>query len=318
MTRPALLIALPCVALAAGAGAYFAARPPAPRAPVAPEDVASERAGGLSPPPAGVPPAPVPRKKVLRISADPNNLPFTNDRLEGFENKVADVLAEELGCELEYIWRAQRRGFFRQAFKEGECDVVLGVPVGFDMATTTAPYYRSSYAFVSRKGRAPGIASFDDAALRKLKVGVQIIGDDGSNTPPAHALAERGIVDNVVGFTVYGDYAEPNPPARIVEAVAKGDIDVAVVWGPTAGYFAKKSAVPLAVAPVRPAVDDSGLPFAFGIALGVRRGNAEFRDRLDAILKKRKADIDRILDGYGVPRVVKPQGAPKKGEGGPP
>jgi mxaJ protein len=277
--------------------------------------VALMLAGSLAPAPPS--PSPPPRR-VLRISADPNNLPFTNDKLEGFENKVAEVLAAELGGELEYTWRAQRRGFFRQALKENECDVVLGVPVGFDMATTTAPYYRSSYVFVTRKDRGPNVASFDDAALKTLKIGVQLVGDDGYNTPPAHALAERGVTDNVVGFTLYGDYAEPNPPALIVDAVAKGNIDVAVVWGPTAGYFAKKSAVPLAVTPVQPAVDKSGLPFTFGIALGVRRGNTELRDRLDAILTKRKADIDQILDDYGVPRVAKPHDPPKKDKEGPP
>ncbi|HEY1186976.1 MAG TPA: substrate-binding domain-containing protein [Gemmata sp.] len=250
--------------------------------------------------------APMPRKKVLRVSADPNNLPFTNDKLEGFENRIAAIVAEELGADLEYVWRAQRRGFFRQSLKEGECDLVLGVPVGFDPVTTTAPYYRSSYVFVSRRDRGAVVASFDDPALKKLKVGVQLIGDDGYNTPPAHALAARGLIDNAVGFTVYGDYSEPNPTARIVEAVASGNVDVAVVWGPTAGYFAKKSSVSLDLKPVKPAADAAGLPFAFAIALGVRRGNTEFRDQLDAILKKRKADIDRILDGYGVPRVPKP------------
>jgi quinoprotein dehydrogenase-associated probable ABC transporter substrate-binding protein len=261
--------------------------------------------------------APAPRKLVLQVSADPNNLPFTNDRLEGFENRIAAILAEELGTDLEYSWRAQRRGFFRQALKEGECDVVMGAPVGFDLATTTAPYYRSSYVFVSRKDRALGITSFDDPKLKKLKIGVQLVGDDGYNTPPAHALSSRGHVENLVGFTLYGDYSEPNPPARIVEAVAKGDVDLAVVWGPTAGYFAKKSPVPLVLTPVAPAMDRGGLPFTFGISLGVRRGNTALRDRLDAILKKREADIGRILDDYGVPRAARPQGGAPKKEGRP-
>jgi mxaJ protein len=304
MMRRLLIGLIPVAALAAGAAAYLATRPPASVL------VGAGNAPGLPPPLAEDRVAPMPRKKVLRVSADPNNLPFTNDRLEGFENKLADLLAEELGVEVEYTWRAQRRGFFRQALKEGECDVVLGVPVGFDMATATAPYYRSGYCFVSRRDRPLNVSSFDDAVLKGLKIGVQLVGDDGANTPPAHALAERGLIDNVVGFTVYGDYAEPNPSARIVEAVAKGGVDVAVVWGPTAGYFAKKAPVPLDVAPVKPAVDASGLPFTFGIALGVRRGNTEFRDLLDGILKKRKADIDRILDEYRVPRVAKPEGAP--------
>jgi ABC-type amino acid transport substrate-binding protein len=132
--------------------------------------------------------APEPRKKVLRVSADPNNLPFTNDKLEGFEDKIAAILAEELGADVEYTWRAQRRGFFRAALKEGEAEVVLGVPVGFDMASTTAPYYRSSYVFVTRKDRGLAVKSFDEPSLKTLKVGVQMIGDDGTNTPPAHAL----------------------------------------------------------------------------------------------------------------------------------
>jgi quinoprotein dehydrogenase-associated probable ABC transporter substrate-binding protein len=243
---------------------------------------------------------------VLRISADPNNLPFTNDRLEGFENKIAAIISQETGAELRYNWRAQRRGFFRTAFKEGEADLVLGVPAGFDMALTTAPYYRSTYVFVARKDRDPRVRSFDDPALKLLRIGVQVIGDDGTNTPPAHALAARGLVGNIAGFSVYGDYREPNPPARIIDAVANGDVDVAIAWGPMAGYFAKKSAVPLVLTPVKPEAEPSGLRFTFGIAMGVRKGNKELRDELDAILKKRKADIDKILDDYGVPRVAAP------------
>jgi quinoprotein dehydrogenase-associated probable ABC transporter substrate-binding protein len=306
MTRRTYVWLIPAAALTVGGVAYLATRGAAPAPAVA--------ADGPKAAPERLPLAPPPRKKVLYVSADPNNLPFTNDRLEGFENRIAAIVAEELGAELEYAWRAQRRGFFRHALKEGECDVVLGVPAGFDMATTTKPYYRSGYCFVSRKDRGLNVSSFDDEKLKTLKIGVQMVGDDGHNTPPAHALAARDLIDNVVGFTVYGDYAEPNPPARVVDAVAKGEVDVAVVWGPTAGYFAKKAAVPLVLTPVVPATDAvSGLPFTFGIALGVRRGNTEFRDTLDAILVKRKADIDRILDEYGVPRVAKPA-SPREGK----
>jgi mxaJ protein len=111
---------------------------------------------------------------------------------------------------------------------------------------------------------------------------------------------------------IYGDYREPNPPARVIDAVAKGEVDVSIAWGPMAGYFARRSPVPLTVTPVTPAVDPPGLPMTFGIALGVRRGNTELRDTLDAILKKRKPDIDRILDEYGVPRVAKPQPKPER------
>jgi mxaJ protein len=253
-----------------------------------------------------------PPKRVLRIAADPNNLPFTNEKKEGFENRIAEIVASELGVATEYYWRAQRRGFFRSVFKENEADLVLGVPVGFDMALTTSPYYRSSYVFVTRKVDKLDLKSFDDARLKTLRVGLQLIGDDGTNTPPAHALAFRGITGNLVGFTLYGDYQQANPPARIVEAVARKDVDAAVVWGPLAGYFARRQSVPLTLTPVEPAVDRSGLPMTFAIAMGVRRGNKELRDLVDAALKKRKAEIDRVLDEFGVPRIAAP---PKKSEG---
>lgn len=247
----------------------------------------------------------VPWKPVLRVTVDPNNLPFSNQRREGFENKIAELLAAELDANLEYSWRAQRRGFFRETLKENRADLILGVPAHFDMALTTQPYYRSSYVFVYRKDRRLNIQSLDDPQLRRLKIGVQMIGNDGINTPPAHALANRGIIDNVVGYTLYGNYAEENPPARIVDAVAKGDIDVAIVWGPVAGYFAQRAAVPLIVTPVSPPADPN-LPFTFKIAMGVRKGEKDLRDRINDVLMRRKADIDAILQSYGVPRVPDP------------
>ena len=240
---------------------------------------------------------------VLRVCADPNNLPFSNQRLEGFENKIADLLAQDLGERVEYTWWAQRRGFFRNTLKAGMCDVVIGVPSGFEMALTTKPYYRSTYVFLSRKDRHLDVKSFDDPLLRKLRIGVQIIGDDQSNAPPAHALTRRNIVENVKGFTLYGDYSQDNPPARIVDAVAKGDIDLAIVWGPLAGYFAKQSRVPMDVVPVSPQIDQPFLPFVFDIAMGVRRGDQELRDQLEQFLEKRRPEIDRILEDYRVPKV---------------
>jgi quinoprotein dehydrogenase-associated probable ABC transporter substrate-binding protein len=241
-------------------------------------------------------------KRIIRITADPNNLPFSNQKREGFENRIAELIAKELGADVQYSWRAQRRGFFRETLKENRADLVLGVPADFEMALPTLPYYRSSYVFVYRKDRNLNIRSLDDPALHKLKIGVQMVGNDETNTPPAHALAHRGIVDNVVGYTLYGDYREPNPPARIIEAVVKGDIDVAVAWGPLAGYFAKRAAVPLEVIPVSPA-SDPNLPFAFSIAMGVRKNDKELRDELNAILQRKHSEIDAILDQYGVPRV---------------
>jgi quinoprotein dehydrogenase-associated probable ABC transporter substrate-binding protein len=244
-------------------------------------------------------------KRILRVTSDPNNLPFSNERREGFENKIAELIAHELGADLQYSWRAQRRGFFRETLKENRCDLVLGVPAHFDMALTTSPYYRSSYVFVSRQDRKLDLHSLDDTRLHDLRIGVQMIGNDGRNTPPAHALPSRGIVSNVVGFTVYGDYSQENPPARIIDAVVKGEVDVAVVWGPLGGYFAKKSPVPLEVEPVQPAADPH-LPFTFSIAMGVRKNDKALRDEIEAVLVRKHEEIDAILTEYNIPRVPDP------------
>jgi len=139
--------------------------------------------------------------------------------------------------------------------------------------------------------------------LRKLRIGVKLIGDDFANTPPAHALSRRGMVENVRGYPVYGNYAEANPAARIVRAVASGEIDLALVWGPPAGYFAALEDPPLAVTPLAASADD-GLPFAFDIAVGVRKQDRELRDLLDEVLARRKDDIERILAEYHVPQVA--------------
>ena len=240
---------------------------------------------------------------ALRVCADPNNLPFSNKSEEGFENKIADLIAGELKVPVEYTWWAQRRGFFRSTLRSGLCDVVIGVPASFELAATTRPYYRSTYVFVSRRDRGLDIGSFDDPALRELKIGVQLVGDDGANTPPVHALNNRGIVANLKGYTLYGNYVEPNPPARIVDAVARGDVDIGVAWGPLAGYFADKERVPLNVKAVSPQIDLPYLPFVYDISVGVRRGEDELKNKIDEILERRQSDIDAILESYHVPRV---------------
>ena len=241
--------------------------------------------------------------RVLRVCADPNNLPFSNSKGEGFENRIAELIAREMNAKVEYTWWAQRRGFIRNTLKAGACDVVIEVPASFEMALTTAPYYRSTYVFVYRKDRRLALRSFDYPILNKLKIGVQMIGDDFSNAPPAHALSNRHIVDNVEGFTVYGNYAEQNPPARIIDAVAQGKIDVAIVWGPLAGYFAKREKIPLEIVPVSPQIDQPFLPFVYDISMGVRRGDVGFKDELEAIIERRRPEIESILAEYGVPIV---------------
>ena len=250
---------------------------------------------------------------VLRVCADPNNLPYSNEKRQGFENRLAELVAKDLGERLEYTWWAQRRGFVRNTLRAGKCDVIMGVPTGFELVLITRPYYRSTYTFVTRR-IGPRIESFDDPALRRLRVGVQMVGDDGANSPPAAALTRRGIVKNVKGYSVLGDYREPNPPSRIMRAVERGEVDVAVVWGPLAGYFAKRSPVPLRVVPVSPEIDLPYLPFVFDMAMGVQRGDTLLRNRLDDVIRRRRREIDRLLADYGVPRADTPAMASGDGD----
>ena len=246
---------------------------------------------------------------ALRVCSDPNNLPFSNRAGEGFENRLARLVAAELDREVRYTWWAQRRGFVRNTLGAGACDIVIGVPAGFDPVATTAPYYRSTYVFVTRQDLRPAIESIDDPRLRRLRLGVHVIGDDYASPPPVTALARRGIVDNVRGYTLYGDYREPNPPAGLIEAVARGDVDVALAWGPLGGYFAGRMEVPLRVTTLREAGDGPGVPFVFAIAMGVRRADTALARQVDAVLTRRRADVRRILERYGVPLVPDPAGA---------
>jgi quinoprotein dehydrogenase-associated probable ABC transporter substrate-binding protein len=236
----------------------------------------------------------------LRVCADPNNLPFSNRSGAGFENVLAQLIARDLGDTLEYYWWPQRRAWVRHTVGEGHCDVAIGVPASFDMMTTTHPYYRSTYVFVSRADRHYGLHSLDDPRLRTLRIGLHFIGTDYSNPPPAHALGARGIVRNVVGYSIYGNYSEPNPPARLIDAVAKGDVDVAIVWGPLAGYFAEREPVPLTVTPIDEAVDRTGIVFTFPISVGVRKGDTALRDAIQHVLDRRRGEVEHLLARYGV------------------
>lgn len=238
---------------------------------------------------------------ALAVCADPNNLPFSNDKGEGFENKLAELVGRDLGLPVRYTWMPQRRGFVRHTLRARRCDVIMGVPSSFELARPTEPYYRSTYVFVYRTDRHLSLRSLDDPILRRLRIGVHVIGDDYANVPPVTALAQRHIVRNVVGFSIYGDYTQPNPPARLIDAVASGAVDVAIVWGPLAGYFAPRAAAPLTIVPVTPQIDVPFLPFVFDISMAVRRGDDSLRVRLDAVLERHKDEIHRLLTAYGVP-----------------
>jgi mxaJ protein len=234
----------------------------------------------------------------LRVCADPDNLPYSRADGAGFENRIAQLVADDLKVPLEYEWLPDRRGFVRKTLGARKCDVVVGVPADFDRTANTRAYYRSSYVVVERASNAPPLRSLDDPRLAKLRVGVQLIGNDLAASPPGYVLAHHGYTDNVRGFPLAGD--EPSAQ-RAIAAIERGDIDAAVLWGPQAGYFARHAGVPLRVTPL------AALPGAhlrFAIAMGVRHSDTALRDRLDEFLKRRRPDIDRILAEYAVPIVA--------------
>ena len=242
-------------------------------------------------------------QRTLTACADPNNLPFSNKAGEGFENKLAEMIAADLHAKLNYVWWAQRRGYVRNTLNEKKCDFWPGVASNVEMLATTRPYYRSSYMFVSRSDHKLARLTLDDPRLKRLKIGVELVGDDASNTPPAHALAQRGIIGNVRGFMLYGDYSKPNPPAEIVRAVERGDIDVALVWGPLAGYFAAQSGVPLRLEPVTPWMADMQWPMQFDISVGVQKDDQKLLKAIDGTLARRSGEIRKLLRDYHVPLV---------------
>lgn len=243
------------------------------------------------------------REKVITACADPNNLPFSNRAGQGFENKLAEMIASDLQAKLQYVWWAQRRGYVRNTLNDAKCDFWPGIGSNVEMAATSRPYYRSTYVFVSRVSDKLARLTLDDPRLRKLRIGVQMVGDDFSNTPPAHALTRRGIVGNIRGYMLYGDYRQPSPSSEIVRAVERGDVDVALVWGPLAGYFAARSPVPLRLEPVTPWMDDMQWPMQFDVSVGVRRDNQRLLKDIDGVLARRSGDIRRLLETYRVPFV---------------
>ena len=242
----------------------------------------------------------------IKACMDPNNMPFSNRAGQGLENKLAALIALDLHRKLDVVWWAQRRGYVRNTLNERTCDFWPGMGSNVETAATTRPYYRSTYVFVTRQHRNLSGLTLDDPRLRKLSIGVQMVGDDGANTPPSQALSRRGMISNVRGYMVYGDYAKANPPAEIVRAVATGEIDVALVWGPLGGYFAARSPVPLRVEPVQPWLDSMETPMQFDVSVGVRKGDEQLLKRIDHVLATRQPDIRKLLQAYHVPLIDNP------------
>lgn len=245
--------------------------------------------------------------KVLRVCGDPNNMPFSNEKLEGIENEIAAVLAKDLGWRLEYVWWSHQRGLVRRVLNTERCDVLLGIPKGYDLVSWTKPYYRTGYVIAYRKDRIAEFRSLDDPRLKTLKVGVQ------ANTPPHVALGQRGIVGgNVVAYQLmYDSNAHPEEgPAKVVEDVMAGRTDVALVWGPVAGYFQKKKgATSLAVVPIEEAPGGNP-PFAFDISMGVRKSDTELKARLEQVIARKQSEIGAILQDFGVPLLSLTTSAP--------
>jgi quinoprotein dehydrogenase-associated probable ABC transporter substrate-binding protein len=238
---------------------------------------------------------------TLRVCADPNNLPWSNQSRQGFENHLAGLIGSDLGMQVTYVWFPQRDAFFRRTLDAGICDVVMGVPAGMPEVSTTRPYYVSSYAFLSRRDPHLRITSLDDPRLHTLRIGVHILGDEDDNLPPVNALIDRGIVHNLVGYSIFGRLDEKNPSADLIQAVVSRKVDVAVVWGPLAGYFARKSPVPLDLMPIRSDPSHPGLPMVFSICIGVRPQDEGLRRELDAELERREPQIHDLLAAYGIP-----------------
>jgi quinoprotein dehydrogenase-associated probable ABC transporter substrate-binding protein len=248
-------------------------------------------------------------RAVLRVCADPQNLPFSNSRQEGFENAIAALLARDLGWELEYTWFPQRIGFIRNTLKKQDSasgrfarDLVVGVPAGFELVLTTAPYYRSTYAMVFASGRGldgvrtpDDVLTLDPAALRSLRFGVF------GRTPPAEWLLRHGLMQQAVSYQLQTGDPEQYPGEVIEKDLAAGKIDVALVWGPIAGYFAtRRAALPLTVVAFPPG---DGVRYDFSVAMGVRKGDDALRTRIERFLEENRPAIRGILSEYGVPQL---------------
>jgi len=290
MTKHGLLAV---VALLVGCATADEARPAARPAaqPVATAEVKPEADTAVKP-------AATPGEaKQLQICGDPSNLPFSNEKLEGIENKIADVIAKDLGMTVAYTWWPHQRGVIKRVLNTRRCDVMLGIPKGYDPVLWTKPYYRTGYVIAYRKDRGLKLQSLDDPQLAKLKIGVLV------NTPPHDALGQRGIAgDNVIGYQLMFDsnFHAEDYPGKVVEDLIAGSIDVALVWGPIAGYFAKKQAAPIELVLLEDK-PETGNRFAFDISMGVRKGNTELKDKLEAALARKHAEIEHILEDFGVP-----------------
>jgi quinoprotein dehydrogenase-associated probable ABC transporter substrate-binding protein len=228
----------------------------------------------------------------LRVCADPHNLPFSDDKKAGFENKIAELIGQELGLPVSYVWFPQVIGFVRNTLRAGQCDLVMGAPAGDDVMQTTNPYYYTSYVLVSRADRKIAFPDFDDPQLKSLRIGIV------AGTPPADLMAKHGLLDRAEPYALMVDTRHESPTHQMIEDIVAGRIDAGLLWGPIAGYHVHLGQaleiVPLHSEPGSPRMD-------YHIAMGVRGNEPEWRRRINAAIQKRREAIVAILRDYGVP-----------------
>ncbi|HEY4849102.1 MAG TPA: substrate-binding domain-containing protein [Methylocella sp.] len=232
--------------------------------------------------------------KVLRVCADPRNLPFSNEAGEGFENKIAALLAHKLGKTLAYEYYPGATGFVRNTLNAHRCDVIMGMPQGDDLVQGTNPYYRTSYALVSKQGAGlETIDSLEDTRLQAKRIGIV------AGTPPATNLAVNGLLENVKSYPLVVDTRFDAPAAAMIADLEGGRTDAAILWGPIAGYLAKHSKIPMKVTPL--VKEASGPRMIYRIGMGVRHSDQDWKRLLNKLIAENQAEIIQILASYGVP-----------------
>lgn len=232
-------------------------------------------------------------RSVLKVCADPNNLPFSDQQKEGFENRIAERIAAALGAKVEYTWFPQIIGFVRNTLQAHRCDLVIGTVAGDDSMQTTNPYYFTTYVMLYRSDKGLGVKSLQDPQLARLRLGVV------SATPPSDLLVRHGLMANAKPYPLTVDTRVELPTHQMVEDLMAGKIDVGLLWGPIAGYYRAHDKLPLTLVPL--ADEPGAAPMKYHIAMGVRPGEPEWRRRVDALIGKEQPQISAILRDYGVP-----------------
>ena len=236
-------------------------------------------------------------RSELRVCADPNNLPFSDEKKEGFENKIAELMGSELGVRVDYVWFPQVIGFVRNTLRAHLCDLVMGAVVGDDVMQTTNPYYFTTYVMLYRSDKGLAFEGLQDPRLASLRLGVV------GATPPADLLTRYGLMAHTKPYALTVDTRFRSPPHEMVEDIVNGTIDVGFLWGPIAGYYRKHDELPLTLVPLKS--EPGAARMEYHIAMGVRSNEPEWRRRINAAILKRQADITVILRDYGVPLLNK-------------